>query len=360
MRHNLCFCFSFLQLSALSTQNVFLQNQLSAVTQNNLPKPNLLASVTSSTNGGVSSNDLNTLQLALQQQQQNLQQQLQSFLLQQPGTAQASAVLLHAQVQQAVTQATNQLKLLQNQRDAQQQQEILASVCQVLPDTPKSIPRSSPMDHVLPKTPILSSLRNKGERANDAFSNDASLNPLKIGHNKAALKAAMLKNQNKPSVTDALSNLLPIPPQLSTVISQSSPIPLSSSPHEFSRKPLLQSSSPPSPPLFTSLPSPLTSRPIPLSTTSVATSSSANNVMSNQTGFPRFPLIPQQQPTVPRLDLPADENVDLEELEQFAKEFKQRRIKLGTFKKLVIIMFSFIILILKIFIETYMILPIKS
>merc|ERR1739844_559202 len=35
------------------------------------------------------------------------------------------------------------------------------------------------------------------------------------------------------------------------------------------------------------------------------------------------------QPMVPRLDLPADENVDLEELEQFAKEFKQRRIKLG-------------------------------
>ena len=64
--------------------------------------------------------------------------------------------------------------------------------------------------------------------------------------------------------------------------------------------------------------------------------------MSNQTGFPRFPLIPQQQPTVPRLDLPADENVDLEELEQFAKEFKQRRIKLGTFEKLTIIMLSFI------------------
>ena len=297
-----------------------------------------MTNVTSSTNGGVSSTDLNTLQLALQQQQQNLQQQLQSFLLQQPGTAQASAVLLHAQVQQAVTQATNQLKLLQSQRDAQQQ-EILASVCQVLPDTPKSIPRSSPMDHVLPKTPILSSLRNKGERANDGFTNDSSLNPLRIGHNKAALKAAMLKNQNKPSVSDALSNLLPIPPQLSTVNSQSSPIPLSSSPHEFSRKPLLQSSSPPSPPLFTSLPSPLTSRPIPLSTTSVATSSSANNVISNQTGFPRFPLIPQQQPTVPRLDLPADENVDLEELEQFAKEFKQRRIKLGTFKKLEIVMF---------------------
>ncbi len=30
-----------------------------------------------------------------------------------------------------------------------------------------------------------------------------------------------------------------------------------------------------------------------------------------------------------RLELPADENLDLEELERFAKEFKQRRIKLG-------------------------------
>ena len=38
---------------------------------------------------------------------------------------------------------------------------------------------------------------------------------------------------------------------------------------------------------------------------------------------------PTSTPQVPRLDLPADENVDLEELEQFAKEFKQRRIKLG-------------------------------
>ena len=30
-----------------------------------------------------------------------------------------------------------------------------------------------------------------------------------------------------------------------------------------------------------------------------------------------------------RIDLPADENIELEELEEFAKEFKQRRIKLG-------------------------------
>lgn len=81
------------QLSALSTQNAFIQNQLAAVTQNNLPKSNFCLSNVSN---GVSSGDLQTLQLALQQQQQNLQQQLQSFLLMQPGTAQASAVLLHA------------------------------------------------------------------------------------------------------------------------------------------------------------------------------------------------------------------------------------------------------------------------
>ena len=37
----------------------------------------------------------------------------------------------------------------------------------------------------------------------------------------------------------------------------------------------------------------------------------------------------QQQQNAPRLDLPADENIELEELEEFAKEFKQRRIKLG-------------------------------
>jgi len=35
----------------------------------------------------------------------------------------------------------------------------------------------------------------------------------------------------------------------------------------------------------------------------------------------------QSQP--PRLDLPPEESTDLEELEQFAKMFKQKRIKLG-------------------------------
>ena len=33
----------------------------------------------------------------------------------------------------------------------------------------------------------------------------------------------------------------------------------------------------------------------------------------------------------PRLDLPPEESTDLEELEQFAKMFKQKRIKLGTY-----------------------------
>ena len=37
----------------------------------------------------------------------------------------------------------------------------------------------------------------------------------------------------------------------------------------------------------------------------------------------------QGQP--PRLDLPPEESTDLEELEQFAKMFKQKRIKLGNF-----------------------------
>ena len=42
-------------------------------------------------------------------------------------------------------------------------------------------------------------------------------------------------------------------------------------------------------------------------------------------------LIPNHAAMMGRLDLPADENLDLEELERFAKEFKQRRIKLGEF-----------------------------
>ena len=40
-------------------------------------------------------------------------------------------------------------------------------------------------------------------------------------------------------------------------------------------------------------------------------------------------LIPGPASMMARLDLPAEENLDLEELEKFAKEFKQKRIKLG-------------------------------
>lgn len=40
--------------------------------------------------------------------------------------------------------------------------------------------------------------------------------------------------------------------------------------------------------------------------------------------------LPQSQPTPKRIDTPSlEEPSDLEELEQFAKTFKQRRIKLG-------------------------------
>ncbi len=40
-------------------------------------------------------------------------------------------------------------------------------------------------------------------------------------------------------------------------------------------------------------------------------------------------LPPPSKVPPPRLDLPPEESTDLEELEQFAKMFKQKRIKLG-------------------------------
>lgn len=41
----------------------------------------------------------------------------------------------------------------------------------------------------------------------------------------------------------------------------------------------------------------------------------------------------QQNMNSNKFDMPHDENINLEELEQFAKEFKQRRIKLGMKEK---------------------------
>ena len=171
---------------------------------------------------GFAHSDLQALQLALQQQQHNLQQQLQNFLIfqQGPTNVQASAIVLQSQIQQAVAQATNQLRLLQRHQQQNNTLEI---------STPKSI-----MQHTqripIKDTQISSSTVTSVSPPCSTFTN-SSLKPSQI-------------------------------PTMSFTTQENSP--------------------------------------------------------------PQFP-----PPSVPRLDLPADENVDLEELEQFAKEFKQRRIKLG-------------------------------
>ena len=101
------------------------------------------------------------------------------------------------------------------------------------------------------------------------------------------------KMSTNPAVSLALSSLTPVPPQTSSSPSSLSP--------PDSIRPLSISTSPSSPPPPTSTPPHM-----------------------------MHPQLHSGPPTlVPRLDLPADENVDLEELEHFAKEFKQRRIKLG-------------------------------
>ena len=85
--------------------------------------PNPITTTSNSTNptptlNGFAPSDLQALQVALQQQQHHLQQQLQNFLLfQQPNNLQTSAVLLQSQIQQAVAQATNQLRLLQRHQN---------------------------------------------------------------------------------------------------------------------------------------------------------------------------------------------------------------------------------------------------
>lgn len=171
---------------------------------------------------GFAHSDLQALQLALQQQQHNLQQQLQNFLIfqQGPTNVQASAIVLQSQIQQAVAQATNQLRLLQRH----QQQNTTLEI-----STPKSI-----MQHTQ-RIPI----------------------------KDTQISSSTVTSVSPPCSTFTSSTLKPSHiPTMSFNTQENSP--------------------------------------------------------------PQFP-----PPSVPRLDLPADENVDLEELEQFAKEFKQRRIKLG-------------------------------
>ena len=200
---------------------------------------------------GFAQSDLQALQMALQQQQQNLQQQLQNFIiLQQPANVQASAILLQSQISQAVAQATNQLRILQQRHD------------NILENANNSTPKSSLLMNNL-HTPTSSSLSLISKSPeNNGFpmkmtSSPKSSPPLNISTNGFG-KSILGHN------------------------------------HPMLRQP------PFTPPMMNSY---------------------------------RESVIPspnhQTFPSVPRLDLPADENVDLEELEQFAKEFKQRRIKLG-------------------------------
>ena len=216
---------------------------------------------------GQSPTDLQSLQMALQQQQQSLQQQLQSFLLLQPGTAQASAMLLHSQVQQAVTQATNQLRLLQRHRELEKSKQ------QLLQDTPKSNPRPSP--------PFQETVLSKISKVNNR-----KVSPTAVSESSGVNKRLTHPDSgSSPPLKMSLKHLTPV---------------------SFS----------------------LPKREVPEAavTASSHTTSTSNTVPIS---LPQ-PLIPDPQLlTQVKLDLPADENVDLEELEQFAKDFKQRRIKLG-------------------------------
>jgi len=198
------------------------------------------------TPSNISTTDLHTLQMALQQQQQHLQQQLQSFLLlQTPTTTQASAMIAQSQVQRAVVQASNQLRQLQSQKHQQQNSRSIIS------DTPKSMPKSPDFN------------------GREDF---------------------LVKSNGRPTSTQR-----PITTTTTSSHSSSSPPPLTSlSPSPFSPFSPLRSMSP--------------------------------LLMQQQQQHQQHQ---QQQSLVGRLDLPADENIDLEELERFAKEFKQRRIKLG-------------------------------
>ncbi|XP_023333499.1 protein nubbin [Eurytemora carolleeae] len=103
-------------LAALQAGQMSL-NQLIALqaTQQNLPWSGLNMNAnnfnTSSINvSRFGMSEVGTLQVYLQQQQQNLQQQIQNLLLFQPNQSQTTALFLQSQVQKAVSQATQQLQ----------------------------------------------------------------------------------------------------------------------------------------------------------------------------------------------------------------------------------------------------------
>ena len=207
--------------------------------QNLLPMPSALPPLPRlNTNG-----EVENLRMLLQQQQQAVQQaqQAQAMFLFHPGPAagQSTALLLQAQVQQLVAQATHQLHALQRIQEKEQQLE----------ETTSSRPVSPPVKQ--------ESLRH--------FSPSPRLSP-----------------HLTPSSLPSLS-----PPRSTLPFSHSLPPPSFQSLHQGHPAPQQPPFHPPP--------------------------------------FPRDPSCH----SMPCLDLPADENIELEELEEFAKEFKQRRIKLG-------------------------------
>merc|ERR1719225_2376718 len=191
------------------------------------------------------SSEVESLRILLQQQQQAVQQaqQAQAMFLFHPGppAGQSTALLLQAQVQQLVAQATHQLRALQRVQEKEEQLE----------DTTSSRPVSPPMKQ--------EPLRH--------FSPSPRLSP---HHHQLA--PSSLPSISPPTSTIPFSHSLPHPP-LQSLHHQGHPVPQQQQYHAQA---------------FT-----------------------------------------RDSHSMTCLDLPADENIELEELEEFAKEFKQRRIKLG-------------------------------
>ncbi len=222
---------------------------------------------------GFGPSELQTLQMALQQQQQNLQQQLQSFLLLQQQQQQ------HQRLQQGGATAANFLQ-------AQVQSAVSQATSQI-----KRLQRQQMEAQQQQNRMVGAGVGNGGD-------------PPKAKDLLRQQKQKQQQQQCQPPANSlvplALSSLTPIPP---------SPPPssgggpfggrLSVSPPECSR---------------------------PLSVNVAAGSSPTEDILPARMAMQANSPV---QSMVPRLDLPADENVDLEELEQFAKEFKQRRIKHG-------------------------------
>ena len=121
---------------------------------------------------------------------------------------------------------------------------------------------------------------------------------------------------------EPLSQKRPLLTNMSLALSSLQPIPLSN----FSRSQM------------TAIPSIAT-------TTTSSSSSSSPPTLSSPPPFTRFSPNSSnysQQNSVGRLELQADENIDLEELDRFAKEFKQRRIKLGNCYQYITNKFTFL------------------